>query len=200
MSHAKLPPVKVQKRGMWSRMLKAARFDSATFIDLKLDQRANGQAVAVLTLASLSYGIGSAFLIDGQDSVQSPARFLPSTLVWTIWFFLMFSSFSITAFLVGTRLLKGTTSFTGLARPVFFSTSPGPLFLLLSIPSPDISNSIRAALSGWVLVAGVYAVKHAMGFSIQKSMLAFIIFVLVWFAILGVALGAVAVYLIGGGA
>ncbi len=200
MPDQELPAAKVARRRMWSRMLKAARFDSATFVDLKLDQGANRQAVVVLTLASLSYGIGSAFLIDGLDSVQSPARFLPSTLVWTIWFFLMFSFFSITAFLVGTRLLKGTTSFTGLARPVFFSTSPGPLFLLLSIPLPGVGNAIRAALSGWVLVAGVYAVRHAMGFSIQKSMLAFIIFVLLWFAILGVALGAVAVYLTGGGA
>ncbi len=198
MPDPKRPVAKVQKRGILSRMLKAARFDSATYTDLKLDQRANGQAVAVLTLASLSYGIGSTFLIDGLESVQSPARFLPSTLVWTTWFFFMFSFFSITAFLVGTRLLKGRTSFTGLARPVFFSTSPGPLFLLLSIPSVAVGNAIRAALSGWLLVAGVYAVKRSMGFSIQKSMLVFIIFALVWFAILDVAFGALAVYLIAG--
>ncbi len=200
MSRAKPLPVKVQKRGMLSRMLRAARFDATTFIDLKLDQRANWQAVVVLTIASLSYGIGSAFLTGRVESVQSPARFVPSILVWTIWFFLTFSFLSITAFLVGTRLLHGITSFTGLVRPVFFSTSPGPIFLLLSIPSPDVSNAVAAVLWGWVLVAGVYAVKHAMGFSIQKSMLAFIIFALVWFAILGVALSALAFYLIGGDA
>jgi hypothetical protein len=162
-------------------MLRTARLHSATLIDLRDDKKANGQAVAVLTLASLSHGIGFAVLTGSSESVLSPAGFILWTMAWMIWFYLTVLVLSVTTFLVGTKLLRGKTTFTGLVRPLFFSTSPGLLFLLVAVK--DVSNAVAGLLWLWIIVIGVFAVKHAMGFSTQRSMLAFIIYFVVWYTI-----------------
>ncbi|HEY4823338.1 MAG TPA: YIP1 family protein [Candidatus Bathyarchaeia archaeon] len=172
---------KTNVQQMWSRMLRTARLHSATLIDLREDKKANGQAIAVLTLASLSHGIGFAFLTGASESVLSPAGFIIWTMAWMIWFYLTVLVLSVTTFLVGTKLLRGKTTFTELVRPLFFSTSPGVLFFLVAVQ--NVSNAIAAFLWVWIIVIGVFAVKHAMGFSTQRSMLTFIMYFLVWYTI-----------------
>ncbi len=78
-------------------------------------------------------------------------------------------------YLVATRLFKGTSSYRGLARPLFFATSPALVFLLMSIPAwpiPDLARSLRVV---WMAVSSVFAVKNAMGFDTQRSLATFII-------------------------
>ncbi len=170
-------------RQMFSRMLRVARFDGKTFLALKNDDKATGQAVAVVMLAALSYGIGFNLLLGFQSgNLVLPELALPvltsmitglfAALVW-----------SFTAFLVGTKLFKGVTTFWGLLRPLFFSTTPGVLFILISIPLSAAYQIISAILGGWMIVGGVFAVKNAMGFSSERSMLTYLVGFWVLFAV-----------------
>ncbi len=165
-------------------MLKAARFDSKTLLELKEDQTATGQAFAVLFMVGLSYGVGFPFVSGiGMGSV-SIAFFLLNVLTGLIQFMLTMLLWSMLAFVIGTRFFRGVTSFTGLLRPLYFSTAPGLLFALMVIPVLTVGQAILALAWGWIIVAGVFAVKNAMGFSIYLSMLTFIIYIFV-FVLLG---------------
>lgn len=63
----------------------------------------------------------------------------------------------------------------GLLRPLFFSSSPGLLLVFISIPVELASRAIAAVVLGWMLIAEVFAIKNAMGFTMQRSMLTFIV-------------------------
>src|SRR5207247_1420708 len=84
-----------------------------------------------------------------------------------------------------TRLFKGTSSYWGLARPLFFATSPALIFLLMSIPPWPIPDLARSLGVGWTAVSSVFAVKSAMGFDTQRSLVTFIIVALVMLIIYG---------------
>jgi len=88
-------------------------------------------------------------------------------------------------YLVATRLFKGTSSYWGLARPLFFATSPALIFLLMSIPPWPIPDLARSLGVGWTAVSSVFAVKSAMGFDTQRSLVTFIIVALVMLIIYG---------------
>ena len=162
-------------------MLKAARFDGATFLELRDDITSTGQAFGVLTLVSLTYGIGFAAVNAVELGGLSPAEFMLGILTSMIWFLVTIFVWSITAFLVGTKLFRGVTTFKGLLRPIFFSTAPGLLFVLMVIPFSLVSQAIAALAWFWIIVAGVFAVKNAMGFSTLLGMLTFIIYVFIFY-------------------
>ncbi len=176
LSSASEPPVTRSKIGqMWTRMRKVARFDGATLLELRNDNMATGQAIAVLALVSLSYGVGWALsnaYSDGDFAlygiiVRTFATMLLSMIALLIW--------SMTSFLVGTKLFKGVTSFLGLLRPLFFSSSPGLLLVFVSVPVALASRAVASVVLGWMLIAEVFAIKNAMGFNMQRSMLTFIV-------------------------
>jgi len=156
-------------------MKKVARLDGATFLELRNDNKATGQAIGVLALASLSYGVGQALSpasLAGNYGlygiiVGAFATMLISMIALLIW--------SMTSYLVGTKLFKGATSFFGLLRPLFFSASPGLLLVFVSIPIDLASKAVAAVVLGWMLIAEVFAIKNAMGFDMQRSMLTFIV-------------------------
>lgn len=174
------PVAKSTLAQIWSLMLRAARFNGETFLELKNDEALTGQAFGVLTLVSLFYGIGFTTMnLLGPGSLTLTG-FLLGVLTYMIWFLVTMLIWSITAFVVGTKLFRGVTTFKGLLRPLFFSTVPGLLFILMVIPITLASQIIFAVAWGWTIVAGVFAVKNAMGFSIQLSMLTFVIYVIVF--------------------
>jgi hypothetical protein len=96
---------------------------------------------------------------------------LSAFIIATVW--------SGTTFLIVTKLFRVSMSYWGLARPFFFSWAPGLFFILMSIPFPAISELVRAIGAAWIAIANVFAVKYAAGFSVQQSMLTFIIGVLI---------------------
>ncbi len=166
-------------RLMWSRMLKVAKFDSKTFLELKEDEKATGQGVAIVALAGVSYGLGIA-LIDAVDaSTFSPTALLLGGLLGTITAVFASLVWSMTAFLIGTKLFRGSTSYWGLVRPLFYSTTPALLFILIAIPVLPVRQAIGAIVWVWTLLAGVFALKNAMGFTYQRSMLTFVVAVLI---------------------
>jgi len=177
---ARLEPVITESklRLMWSRMLKAARFDSRTFLELKEDRTATGQGVAIVGFAGISYGIGISLITATETNTFSGTALLLGGLFGMLTSVAASLVWSIATFLIGTKLFRGNTSYWGLARPLFYSTTPALLFILIAIPFIPVRQAVGVIVWGWTLVAGVFAMKSAMGFSSERSMLTFVVAVL----------------------
>ncbi len=182
---ANRPTPRFQLRLMWSRMVRASRLDVDVLKELKEDKRFTGQAVAVLVLAALSLGIGYTVFIEtwfqaGGISlygliVGSLANMISSCFSAFLW--------SITTFLVGTKLFQGRTRYWELARPLFFSTTPGVFLIFISIPVPPLparngmlpfywfQAAVTVVSIVWLLLAQAFALKQAMGFDVQRTLL-----------------------------
>ncbi|HET7405281.1 MAG TPA: YIP1 family protein [Candidatus Bathyarchaeia archaeon] len=156
------------------RMVRSARLDGKVFRSLREDTKANGQSILVLGLGGLFFGSGIAFSL-GAD-LQSVLFFAVLGMVATV--LIGFLWLTLT-FFVGTRVLGGTSSYWGLARPLFFSFSPAPLFLLTLIPVWPVPELAVSAAVAWISVASVIAVKNSLGIDNQRSLVAFIIAALV---------------------
>ncbi len=157
-------------RTMLGRMVKSARLNRDTFLELKEDTTATGQALIVLALAGASFGVGFAAVIGyGAIGILLGAVFgaVVSIALGIGWVSL--------TFLIGRRLFGGTSDYWSLARPVFFSTSPGMVFLIMSIPVSPIPDVARAIGVAWIAISTVIAVKTAMGLDTQRSLVIFII-------------------------
>src|SRR5260370_12604886 len=81
---------------MLDRMVKSARLDQDTFLDLKEDSSATGQALIVLALAGASFGVGFVSLIGYSDVVPLllGAAF-GATFTIVLGFFLLFLTFLV---------------------------------------------------------------------------------------------------------
>src|SRR4029077_1451705 len=160
---------KIQQLG--SRIYHVARFDRETFRELKEDKNANGQAIAVLLLVGLSYGIGFSIFNGLQKTTLSPNFVISQTLANMIVTDFAIFVWSATVFLVGTKLFQGKTGYWQLARPLFFSTAPGTLFILIAIPISPIVIATAVIAAAWVVSAEFVALKSAMGFNTLRALL-----------------------------
>src|SRR6266704_1646559 len=157
-------------RTMLDRMVKSARLNRGTFLELKEDSTATVQALTVLALAGASFGFGFAAAIGYNTigillgAVFGAVVSIALGIVWV----------SLT-FLIGRSLFGGRSNYWSLARPVFFSTSPGLIFLIMSIPVSPIPDVARAIGVAWIAISTVIAVKSAMGLDTQRSLVIFII-------------------------
>jgi hypothetical protein len=86
---------------------------------------------------------------------------------------------SATVFVVGTKLFQGRTGYWQLARPLFFSTAPGMLFVLIAIPSSIVITAVAIVASAWIVSAEFVALKNAMGFNNQRALLTTVVALLV---------------------
>src|SRR6266581_539664 len=167
---------------MWSRMKKASRLDQEGVLELKTDTAATGQAVAVLVLSALAYGIGYTAQTQFQKHELSIYGIIVGSLANTV--IVCFAAFvwSATAFLVGTKLFQGKTSYWELARPLFFASSPFLLFLLITVPIPPIlvqgnvlvywfQGTIAVVAVIWLFLSQVFALKQVMGLSLRRTVL-----------------------------
>jgi hypothetical protein len=156
-------------RIMLDRMVKSALFNRDTFLALKEDSAGTGQALLVLAIAGASFGFGFTMSIgDGTLWVL-----LGTIFGGIVSIFLGFVWVSLT-FLVGTRLFKGTSHYWSLDLPIFFATSPGLVFLIMSIPVSFVADIARAIGVAWIAISTVIAVKTALGLDTQRSILIFI--------------------------
>jgi hypothetical protein len=150
------------------RMVGVAKMRGAAFLDLKQDNSriANIEAIAIVALAGLSLGLGEAFAFAlTLGTLAMVAQVLTSVGLAL----LITASWSGLVYLIGTRIFKGATDFPGLARPIFFSLTPGLLFVLSSFS--EIREFVSPIIAAWIIIINVFALKHSMGFSSQKSML-----------------------------
>jgi hypothetical protein len=140
-------------------------------MELKQDSQATAQAVGVLVMATLSYGIGYTILTEIQNHslsvygiiVGGMANMIASCFSAVVW--------SIAVFFVGTKLFHGNTRYWELARPLFFSTAPAFFFILISIPFRPIIVTVAVIVTLWLVISQTFVVKHVMGFNLQRTVL-----------------------------
>lgn len=160
---------------MLDRIVKSARLDRDTFLDLKEDSSATRQALVVLALAGASFGVGFASSIGYREVVPLllGAAFgaIFSLVLGFVWLSL--------TFLVGTRIFHGTADYWSLARPMFFAASPGVVFLIMLIPVSIVPDIVRAIGVAWIAISTVFAMRAAMGLDSQRSLLTFILVALI---------------------
>src|SRR6266851_4363791 len=166
-------------RQLESRIYHVARFDKETFHELKEDKSATGQAVAVLLLVGLSYGLGFSIFNGLQKSALSPDFVISQTLANMIITDFAIFVWSATVFLVGTRLFQGKTGYWQLARPLFFSTAPGILFILIAIPFSPVIVTTAVVVAAWIVSGEFVALKRAMDFNTQRTLLTSVVGLLI---------------------
>lgn len=161
------------------RIVRTAKFDTRTVQELKEDKSATGQAIAVLLLVGLSYGFGYSAFIGLQGHSLSANQLISGTIANMI--FTDFAAFvwSATVFLVGTKLFRGTTSYWQLARPLFFSTGPGILFVFIAIPFTPLIMTAAVVASTWIVLGEFIALKSVMGFNAQRAILTSVVGLLI---------------------
>jgi hypothetical protein len=193
------PASKLQLGLMWSRMKKASRLDQAGVLGLKTDATATGQAVAVLVLSALAYGIGFTAQTQFQKHNLSIYGIIVGSLANTVTVCFAAFVWSATTFLVGTRLFQGKTSYWELARPLFFASTPFLLFLLITIPVPPITvqgnvpvywfqGIISIAAVAWLFLSQVFVLKQVMGLNLQRTILTVAVGLLI-LAFIGIQFG-----------
>jgi len=159
------PSTRFELGVLFRRMAGVAKMRREAFIDLKQDNSriTNLEAIAVVAIAGLSLGLGEA-LVFPLSALLMIAQLVTSIVLAL----LVTTSWSGLVYLIGTRIFKGSTDFPGMARPIFFSVMPGFLFVLSSIA--EVRQSISPIIAGWIIIINVFALKHSMGFSNQKSL------------------------------
>ncbi len=162
-------------------MIRVSKFSSSAYLEIRNDEAATGQAVAVLFVASLSYAIGFAFLFQPFELyslvVGALAQLIISMFAALIW--------ALLAFFLGTKVFQGVASFWQTARPLFFSATPGVFLILIGIPIDPLFRAIAAVVAAWIIFGGVVALKNSMGFGYDRSMLTYIVGFLAGIAIAG---------------
>lgn len=138
------------------RVFGAAVLDRRIYEEVEADVRSNGQAVAVVVLASVSGGIGVLGL--GAQTPQSLALGIVGSLIgWLAW--------AALTYLIGTHLLPEpqTRADVGeLLRTIAFASAPGLLRVLAVIPV--LGLTIYAIASVWMLLAMIVAVRQALDY------------------------------------
>ena len=136
------------------RMIGAATLDVHTYEEVEADTTATTQAMVVVVLSSIAQGIG--FLTQG-GGMGFVVGAVGALIGWFIWAFLVY--------IIGPKLLPEpqTRSDLGeLLRTTGFSASPGLLRVLGVIPL--LGGLIMLAVSVWMLVAMIIAVRQALDY------------------------------------
>ena len=168
---------KIQQLG--SRIYRIARFDRESFREVRDDKNATGQAVAVLLLVGLSYGLGFSIFNGLQKSTLSLNFVISQTLANMIVTDFAVFVWSATVFLVGTKLFQGKTGYWQLARTIFFSTAPGILFILIAIPFSPVIMTAAIIASAWIVSGEFVALKSATGLNTQRALLTSVVGLLI---------------------
>src|SRR6266436_8039779 len=193
------PTSKLKLGLMWSRMKKASRLDQEGVLELKTDTAATGQAVAVLVLSALAYGIGYTAQTQFQRHDLSTYGIIVGSLANVVTVCFAAFVWSATAFLVGTKLFQGKTSYWELARPLFFASSPFLLFFLIIVPIPPIivqgnvpvywfQGIVAVVAVIWLFLSQVFALKQVMGLSVRRTVLTVAVGLLI-LAFIGIQFG-----------
>ena len=162
------------------RMIGAATLDVHTYEEVEADTTAMTQAMGVVVLSSIAQGIG--FLTQG-GGMGFVAGAMGALIGWFIWAFLVY--------IIGTKVLPEpqTRSDLGeLLRTTGFSASPGLLRVLGVIPL--LGGLIMLAVSVWMLVAMIIAVRQALdykstGRAVGVCLIGWFIFVVIMLMISG---------------
>ncbi len=96
-------------------------------------------------------------------------------LIYLVFAFVIGILGTVLIFILATRLLGGHARLSELARPLFFSSAPGILFLLEIIRVDIVVVAVTYAVSVWIIAGGVVVLRNVMGFGFDRRMLTFIL-------------------------
>ena len=156
---------------MFTRMRKTSTLDRSMVLELKDNRTATGQSIAVLVFTALAIGLGSTLQGELLSNSVSVYGIIVGGLGGIITGCFAAFVWCGTLFLVGTKLFQGKTSFWELARPMFFSSTPALLFILIAIPVPLLYRSVAVVAAVWVILLQGFVLKQVMGFDIRRTVL-----------------------------
>ncbi|GAX60882.1 hypothetical protein SCALIN_C15_0023 [Candidatus Scalindua japonica] len=158
-----------------NRIIRAAKLDVHLYEEVESDKSAMRQAMVVVILSGLAYGIGS---ISRGGALGVSLGIVLGLAGWYIWAFIIY--------FIGTKLLPEhqTKSDVGeLLRTLGFASAPG-LIRVLGI-FPAIQPLVFSLAAVWMLVAMVVAVRQALDYKATwRAVLVCIISFAVQFAII----------------
>jgi hypothetical protein len=146
------------RRYSWTeRMVGAAKLDANMYEDVEADTAANGQAAGVVALVAVAQAIGAI----GEGTLGLVTGVVSALVGWLIW--------AGVTYLIGAKLLGGTATWGELLRTLGFAQAPGVLSVLGIIPV--VGGVVRFAVTIWILIAGVIAIRQALDVSTEKAVL-----------------------------
>jgi hypothetical protein len=148
------------------RMVRAAKLDVSLYEEVEGERGAQMQAVGVVVISSLAFGIGTGAGIGGLVSGT-----IAAVIGWYIWAFL--------TYIIGTRFLpeKTTQADHGeLLRTMGFANAPGVVSILGVIPG--LRGIAITVAQVWMLVAGIVAIRSALDY--QSTIRAIVVVVIGW--------------------
>lgn len=146
--------MRMDDRGLTSRMLRAAKLDPALYEEVEADTGALGQAMLVVVLASLAAGIGG-LGVGGTAGLLGGV--IGALIGWVVW--------AAVIYVIGTRLLPGhqtDSDVPELLRTLGFASAPGVIRVFGVIPG--LGALIVLLASVWMLFATVIAIRQALDY------------------------------------
>ena len=137
-------------------ILKSLKFDKSVYIEAKNKPGFLRFSLLIVLLVSLCTGIGTINLTNDSSVIRD---LLSSIIGWLIWTSIIF--------VIGVKLLKNSSTFSQLARTLGLAYSPGVLNILGLISF--ISIPVLAITSIWTVISFIFALKHALEISAEKS-------------------------------
>jgi hypothetical protein len=129
--------------------------DARTFEDIEADRSANGQAVAVVIVASLVAGVGAGIQLGPSGLIRETIGALAGWVMWA----------GVT-WLIGAKLLpepQTRTDMGELLRVIGYSYAPNAFAALSSLPA--VGRFIGSVVAFWLLAATVIAVRQALDYT-----------------------------------
>ena len=143
------------KSSFENRIIRAAMLDSNLYEEVEADKSAQGQAMAIVTLASIAAGIGL-YKTGGFSGIITGT--MASLIGWYVWAYL--------TYFIGTKLLpepQTEADLGELLRTIGFASSPGLLRVFYFIPGVGVLVYLISSL--WMLVAMIIAVRQALDYN-----------------------------------
>ena len=145
----------MSKSSFKNRIIRAAMLDSNLYEEVEADKSAQGQAMAIVTLASIAAGIGL-YKTGGFSGIIIGT--MASLISWYVWAYL--------TYFIGTKLLpepQTEADLGELLRTIGFASSPGLLRVFYFIPGVGVSIYLISSL--WMLIAMIIAVRQALDYN-----------------------------------
>lgn len=179
-------PVQPQwRRPFPDRLIAAIRLDATVFDEVEHDPDAIGQAFWVIVLASLAQGLG------GLQAPSIPALLgglvgitLAGLLGWVVG--------TGVIWLIGVRMMGGTSDYAELLRTVGFASAPKVLFLIGVLPLGPASYLLGLLVLILTTVASVLAVRQALDVTTGRAIVVCVVAMVASFviaAVLGTFIG-----------
>lgn len=156
-----------------SRIIRAIKLETRLFEEVEADPNSLGQALFVVILSSLAYGIAN---LSQEFSSSIFSHIISALIGWFIWSYLVF--------FIGVKWLPEPDTkadYGEVLRTIGFASAPGIIAILGILP---LLFSISIMISSlWMLVATIIAVRQVLdykstGRAVIVSLLGWIVYVL----------------------